>query len=117
LADVCRKGDGRLLLGTTAAPADCTRGPASAALRGEMMRGLALVESHADDRLDELLSTALEQIERGTEVVLVSTRPVDLSDTGRFVRTWSDPARRRALRQVRTIDASSPELAEYFQIN
>jgi len=115
LAELCRAGDSNLILGTTGEQPECTGGPASAPLLKEMMRRLALAEAHHRDGLDELLETALGRIERGTEVVLVSTRPLDLSDTERFARLWSDPARRNTIRRIRCVDTSSPELGEYFQ--
>jgi len=114
VAELCRAGDSNLLLGTTGEEPQCTGGPASAPLLKEMMRRLALAEAHHRDGLDELLETALGRVERGTEVVLVSTRPVDLSDTARFARLWSDPARRNTIRRIRCVDTSSPELSEFF---
>lgn len=115
VTELCRAGDSNLLLGTTGENPQWRGGPASAPLLKEMMRRLALAEAHHRDGLDELLETALGRIERGTEVVLVSTRPVDLSDTERFARLWSDPARRNTIRRIRCVDTSSPELGEYFQ--
>jgi hypothetical protein len=115
VAELCRAGDSNVLLGTTGETPECMGGPASAPLLKEMMRRLALAEAHHRDALDGLLEAALGRIDQGTEVVLVSTRPVDLSDAGRFARLWSGPARRNAIRRIRSVDASSTKFNELFQ--
>jgi len=115
VADLCRKGGSDVLLGTTGVEPQCAGGPASMALMQGTMERLAVAEASAEDRLPGLLEHALGQIEPGTEVILVSTRPNDLSDAKRFPMLWRDPARRAMARRIRTIDASAEELADYFQ--
>ena len=51
----------------------------------------------------------------GAEIVLVSTRPIDLADTERFASLWSDPLLRERLRRIRCVDASSELLSQFFQ--
>jgi uncharacterized protein (DUF58 family) len=115
VAELCRKGDSDLLVGTTGQAAPCIRGPASVALLQDVMQALAVAEAHHEDRLPELLVGALAQLEPGSEIVLVSTRPVDLAGAA-YQSAWgTDPARRAMARQIRRIDTSSTELAEYFQ--
>lgn len=113
LSDLCRKGGSTLHLG--AGDPQLLSGPASLALLQDMMERLAVVEAHATDRLAELLDRALGEIEPGTEIVLVSTRPIDLSDRARFVALWADPARRSLLRRIRCVDVSSAELSKFFR--
>ena len=115
VADLCRKGGSNLLLGTTGPQPQCIGGPASVALLQELMERLAVAEAPGEDRLVELLERALGEIEPGTDVVLVSTRPVDLADSSRFGQLWADPARKAAARRIRCVDTSSDELAQYFQ--
>ena len=116
VADLCRKGGSNVVLGTTGGEPACAGGPASVALMQGAMERLAVAEASPEDRLPGLLDRALAQIEPGTEVILVSTRPNDLSDAERFPMLWRDPARRAIARRVRTIDASAEELTEYFQV-
>jgi len=116
VADLCRKGGSNLWLGTTGQETQAMRGPTSAILLNDAMQHLALAEAHRDDGLPELLKTALTEIDPGTEVVLVSTRPVDLADTERFAALWSDPNSRSLVRRIRCIDTSSEELDDYFQV-
>lgn len=119
VADLCRRGGSNLHLVTTGTPPQCAGGPTSAALLKDMMAQLAVAEAHSEaqseDRLVELLRRGLGEIEPGTEIILASTRPVDLSDGSRFASLWADPARRALVRQIRCIDTSADELARYFQ--
>jgi uncharacterized protein (DUF58 family) len=114
VADTCRKGGGNLLLGTTAG-GPWVRGPASAALEHGAMESLAMAEAGPEDRLAGLLDGALATIDPGTEIVLVTTEAVDLSDAGRFAVLWSDPARRALARTIRVISTEGEGLAEYFR--
>lgn len=115
VSDLCRRGGGGVMLGTTAHPTDCTSGPASPALLRDAMEQLALAEAVSDDRLSALLATALSEIEPGAEVILVTTRSVDLYDTTRFGALWRIAGRAAVLRRIRVVDTSSDELGKYFQ--
>jgi len=114
LADLCRKGGSTLHLAMADPQPECLSGPASVAVLQDMMERLAVVEAQSEDRLPEMLARVLPQLDPGTEVVLVTTRPVDLSDAARFGALWSDSGRRAALRRLRCVDASSEELTTYF---
>lgn len=114
MADLCRRGGSDLLLATAVDRPLVNQGPASAALMHTMMEQLSVVEAHSEDRLPELLDAALRRIDRGTELVIVSTRPVRLADAGRFAALSADPGRRLALRRARVIDASHPDLEVYY---
>jgi hypothetical protein len=115
IADLCRRGGSDLLLATAADGLSVTQGPASAALMHSMMEQLSVVEAHAQDRLPELIDEALHRIDPGTELVLVSTRPVRLDDAARFARAASEPNRRAALRRIRAIDVSHGGLEAYYR--
>jgi len=115
LGDLCRKGGSTLHLGTSEPQPQCISGPASLALLQDMMQRLAVAEAHNSDHLAELLERLLGEIEPGSEIVLVSTQPIDLADTTRFAALWADTSRRTLLRRIRCVDTSSAELAEYFQ--
>jgi len=116
VADLCRKGGGNLLVGTTDANIPCTGGPASPALLQGATERLAVAEASSEDRLPALLEHALARIQPGTDVVLVSTRTNDLDDAQRFPMLWRDPARRAMVRRIRTVNTASEQLAECFQV-
>jgi uncharacterized protein (DUF58 family) len=116
VAEACRKGGSDLILGTTARPADCLRGPASAALLHDAMETFATAEADSRDHLPALLDSALKEADRGTEIVLISTRPIDLADAARFGAVYADPSRRPMLGQVRTVNTADAGLAQYFVV-
>jgi uncharacterized protein (DUF58 family) len=114
LSDLCRRGGSQLHLATFNAKPHCLGGPASAALMQDMLRILATIESRSEDHLPDLADYALGQISSGAEIILVSTRPVDLDDDARFRALLSDPHRAANLHRIRCIDASSQELEQLF---
>jgi uncharacterized protein (DUF58 family) len=115
LADVCRKSGSKVYLGLAAnGEPQCVDGPASPATMQGLMEQLATAEARPDNALPALLSCVLPRIAADTEVVLVSTQPVDLADSERFAAVWSDPLLRDRTRRILCIDTSSERLAEYF---
>jgi hypothetical protein len=90
-------------------------GPASSATLQGLMERLAVAEARTDDTLPATLAQALRRIPTATEIVLVGTRPIDLTDASRFDALWSDPVLHERMRYIRQVDASSPDLSEYFQ--
>ncbi len=114
LADLCRQGGGKVNLGVYDGQPLYLGGPASAAMLQDMMKTLAVLEAQSEDRLPQLIERVLGDIASGTEIVLISTSPVDLSDGKRFAAVWSNQAHHAAARSVRCIDASSNELEEFF---
>jgi uncharacterized protein (DUF58 family) len=117
VATICRQETNHLLLGLTGQTPDWLQGPVSALLREDAMQRLALVEPSHEARLVEMLDEALDRIEAGTQVVLVSTRANDLRDGEQFGALCTNAHRRMLLRQIRTVDTSDPGLAEYFQVD
>jgi uncharacterized protein (DUF58 family) len=114
LTDLCRQGGGKVHLGVYDGQPLCLGGPASAALLQDMMKTLALLAARSEDRLPELIEHVFCNIASGTEIVLISTRPADLTDGKRFAAVWSNPALHAAARHARCIDASSDDLEELF---
>jgi uncharacterized protein (DUF58 family) len=117
LSDLCRTGGSDVYLGIRNSRLECIGGPASPATLQQMMEQLALAEAQSADVLPALLAESLRQVAVGTEVVLVTTRPVDLADTERFAELWSDPVLRERSRRILHVDASSRRLAEYFAVD
>ncbi len=113
-AELCRKGNSDVFLVAADPLPRVSGGPGSAALLQDLMERLALVEPQANDHVPELLQQAVGQIEAGTEIVLVSTRPIDLDERDYAARLPADVARRVSGRGMRIIDTSSEKLARFF---
>jgi uncharacterized protein (DUF58 family) len=114
-AELCRKGSSDVFLAAADPEPRLTGGPGSAALLQDLMERLALVDAQSRDRVPELLQLAVSQIEPGTEIVLVSTRPIDLTQADYAGKLSHDVARRISGRGMRMVDTSSPDLAQFFQ--
>jgi len=114
-AELCGHGGSHLQLSCACEQSSVVARAASTALLEEILESLALAEATSADRLPEMLSQALAAGRTGRSVIVISTRPVDLAETERFVDVWDDPRRRSALGRVLTIDASSSQLHDYFQ--
>jgi uncharacterized protein (DUF58 family) len=112
--ELCRRGGQWLCVSIATRAVWIEHGDSSMPLLHEMMRGLAVAEASADDRLPEALAAALERLPTGGRIIVVGTRPADLSDVHRFGKLLNDPSQRAALARIRFIDASSDEFAEYL---
>jgi len=115
VSDMCQRGQSQLLLGTAGAGVAITRGPASRGLLTEAMEHLAAVSAGTGDNLARLLSDALEQVPPHCDLVLVSTRGIDLTDHERYGDIWQDSRKQSMLSKVLLIDASGPEIFRYYQ--
>ena len=112
LADLCRKGGSNVYLAVSNAGPQCEGGPASTALLQGLMERLAVVQASPADALPALLAHALHQIPLGTEIVLVSTRAVELGRRARFAAIFANPV----LRDVPGTPAASILRASSFPV-
>ena len=115
VAELFRKGNAAFSLATTVRPDRLIQGPTSTALMHDVMRELAVTRPIAQDRLAALLETVLDRIDGDHEIVVVSTREVDLTDPTRFASLVNDPSKAAALRRIRLVNVSDPALGRYFQ--
>jgi uncharacterized protein (DUF58 family) len=116
LADVCRKSGSNVYLGLSNTGPECAGGPASPATLQGLMERLAVAEARTEGALPALLSYALPRIPADTEIVLVSTRGVDLAAPARFAALWSDPLLRERARRISCVDTSSARLSDFFEV-
>jgi uncharacterized protein (DUF58 family) len=115
LSDRCGSGGGSLVLALAGRRPLVLRGPASQALYRDAMEQLAVADGVSVDALPDLLGQALDNLRGGADVVLVSTRSVDLSDTARFRKTWEDKHQQAWLGRVLTIDARGGGLDAWYE--
>jgi uncharacterized protein (DUF58 family) len=112
-AEACRRGGGRLTVGTTGQDPLWVRGAVSAALLQEVMEGLALVRAGADDDLPPLVHRAVAEARPGSRIILVGTRPMDVGEMHRQLQT----AARRPIEPLECYDASDPRFGDYFDLD
>jgi uncharacterized protein (DUF58 family) len=115
VADACRRGGSNLFVSTSAEGSRDIRGPASALLVQNVMEQLAVAEASGDDRLLDLLQRAMGDMEPGTEVVLVTTRAIDVGDAERFPSLAADSYWRSLAPRIRVVNTADASLNDYFQ--
>lgn len=112
---VCRQETNQVLVAIAGVATESVQGAVSAALREEVLERLALAEATAENHLTAMLGPALDRIEVGSQVVLISTRTPALAEDE--AAPWCrDPHRRLVWRQLRQISTASPRLADYFSV-
>ncbi len=113
-SELCRAGSSDVFLIAADPQPRLTGGPGSSALLQDIMERLAVIETGDGDRLPELLQLAAAGIAPGTEIVLVSTQPVDLASPAYAGRVPGEVSRRIGGRGLRTVDTSSASLEKLF---
>jgi hypothetical protein len=115
VVDACRRGGSHVSLSLGGQGRQTVSGAASMALQMEALEALTVAEATDQDQLPALLDAAYADARKGAQVVVVSTRPVDLSDTNRFAGLHRDSARARVVGWPLCINAASAELDRYFR--
>ena len=122
IADVCRQGDANLLLAVTGESPQHVSGPASMALQQDAMEQLAVADASyggtadgedVNERLLQMLTRVVDEIDSAAEIVLVSTRMPDLVCDKRLAALWNSAARRALFRRTHVIS----DLSEYFSMD
>ena len=114
VSDLSRRGGRMLWVAVAAAETSFVSGPTSLPLTREVMESLAVAEATTSDPLPDALSRILDQVRPGTNVIVITTRPANFSDTDRFQKLWHNPRQRTWLSRLQSIDVSGPQLSEYF---
>ena len=116
LADLCRRGGSQVHLHVGGRDRASVRGIASQGLLGEMLSALAVAQASDADPLPDIFAEALQSAPRGARLVVLSTRALDVNSLA--ARAPIPESAMRLLVEVRTlsIDCSSRELDEYFNL-
>jgi uncharacterized protein (DUF58 family) len=116
VANHCRRGSSRLLMGIAAARLETVAGVTSTGLLEECLEELAVAVPTSADRLPELLDTVLSAARPESRIVVLSTRQTELSDTERFEEIWQKPRERATLGRVMCLAADDPEFKACFEL-
>lgn len=115
VADACRAGGRRLSVAGAAREPWSVAGPASTALMDDVMARLATSATSPSDRLPEALDQLLQDMRRGTQLLVVSPRAIDLEHGSRFQTVRKDGRLTKWLSKLKTVDTSSSLLEELFR--
>lgn len=114
VSDQCRRGGSQFHLLVAGKENRTVRGPASMALLGDLLEALALAEGGAEDALPQVLAQGIAQMPSRAELVLISTRRVDLYAVT-FAAVWNDPRWPFVAQRLLVIDTSRETLFDYFE--
>ena len=82
-----------------------------------MLERLALIQSHTDNRLPELLADSLPDVPHGARVIVASTRAEMQRRLIESEPMREKPRQQRALASTVWLDVSDPQLADVFMLN
>lgn len=116
VVDLCRRGGSQVHLVMGGRSVTTIAGIASQGLLGEMMSALALAQADASDRLSEMASQGLQTVPRNSQLLLFSTRRVDLPSLAALPELPDHVAHRLAEMRSLRFDCTSREIDEYFTL-
>lgn len=116
VAERCRRGGSEVTVSIAASEGMLWNGSASIAFFQDSMDALAMAEATSVDSLPAALERALGQARPGSQVVIVSSRAIDLAETERFSSLWQDARTRNWMGRIRIVDSSCDRLAQYFEV-
>lgn len=117
VADACRSGGRHISIAAAGREPWSISGPASTALMEDVMSRLATCEPHAADALPHALAQLLENLRRGTQVLVIGPRAVNLEHDPRFHAVRQDGRLSKWLSKLKTVDTSAPSLNELFVVS
>lgn len=113
--EICRQAGRRFLLGWTGPTPGLRQGPSSVKLLHEMLGPLAVMRGTAEGRLSDLIDLMPAPMLRDALVVVVSTRPVDLSEEAGRSERLAEAALRGLASHSLVLDTSKGDLDPFIQ--
>jgi uncharacterized protein (DUF58 family) len=113
--ETCRHQGRRLVLGWTGAEAGVMQGPASVKLLHELLAQLAVMKPVTDGGLAELLDVVPPPVLRGSLLVVLTTRPLNLLEEAERSTRFSGTSARSLLGHVMVFNAAAGDLSPLFQ--
>ena len=115
--ETCRHPGRRLLLGWTGPTPGVSQGPASVKLLHELLEQLATLRPSPEGGLSALLDVVPPSTLRESIMIVVSTRPINLSEEAEGSTRLSATSIRGLMGRVTLLDASKGGLADYIQFS
>lgn len=110
-----KHGSTHMLVASASESEFVLKGTSSPVFRQELMERLAMVEACTEDKLPEVLSRVLVQMQSNSRVILVTTRDIDFNDTDYFATIWRRTDIRRHMSDVVRVNTTQPEFSEWFR--
>lgn len=116
VSETTRRGGCDLFFATSSDGETFIAGPVCLPLVENVLHRLALAEPDPADELPRILLKTLSRIDPNADLILVSSRPLNLSSS-RFREIQNDPRFRPLQQRLRIVDTSDPRLDEIFSFD
>jgi hypothetical protein len=113
--ETCRHQQRRLLLGWTGAAPGVQQGPSSVKLLHELLEQLAVLKPASEGRLGDLFDAMPPAMLREAILVIVSTRPINLTEEAERSKRLSGASARSLHGRVFLLNATQGDLTPLFQ--
>lgn len=113
--ETCRRQGRRLILGWTGATPGVCQGQASVKLLHELLEQLAVLRPSTEGSLAELLDLLPPAALRDSLLIIVSTRPIQLTDEAERSSRLAGPSSRKLLNRAIVLNAAAGDLSDLIQ--
>ncbi len=114
--ETCRHQGRRLVLGWTGQAPGVRQGPASVKLLHELLEQLAVMKPATEGGVAELLDVVPPAVLRGSLLVVLSTRPINMFEEAERSARFSGSSARSLLGHLMILNAAMGDLAPLFQL-
>jgi uncharacterized protein (DUF58 family) len=113
-SEICRRGGNQLVVSVAARQSRVLRGPASPAFLHEVLELLALSQPTARDVLAGSMQESLEVARADANIVVASTRPLDLDDSHRLGDIWERVTGKNLRARTMVVDVTDAQFPDLF---
>ncbi len=115
-SDIIRRGGCNLTFGAFQESSEIYHGPSNTALLDQILDRLAVLRMTHVDCLADMLTETLSNTEPDADLILISHRPVDFSDTSRFGKLKNDPRLRTLTQRIRMVATTDEGFDKIFDV-
>jgi hypothetical protein len=116
VSEMMRRGGCDLFFATSKQDEENLSGPICLPLVESVLRRLATTKRESKDNLPRVILEALAQIDPGADIILISSKPISLTNSQRFNSIRNDPRFRTVIQRIKLVDTSNTEFDQYFSL-
>jgi len=114
--DIIRRGGCNLTFGMFQDKTELYHGASNTSLLDQILERLAVIRRTQTDFLAELLTETLSITDPNADIILITSSPLNLNDTGRFEKIQNDPRFRVLTQRLRIVVTSDSDFDKIFTV-